>query len=87
MKTRLLKKIHKDHRFKVEHRFYVAGYPYSGWWYLEDMRVKKSVRHKRLKNVLNEYIKYKRLQCKFRLAIYSVLSAVLIIIAMALRHT
>lgn len=79
MKTKLLKRIRNEKRFLVEHRGYVGGYQYSGWWYCEDLKMKKTVRHKRLKNVLHWLVKVYEWQFGLKCFAYSFLSGLLFV--------
>lgn len=74
MKARLLKKIRSDKRLIIEKRYNTTGYTNSGWWYLTDLKIKKSVRHKRLRNILNEYVKLNQVQFIIHCFIYVFIS-------------
>ena len=55
MKTKLLKILRADKRFIIEHKYFQPGFQFSGWWYLTDTKLHKMVRHKQIKNIVNEY--------------------------------
>lgn len=82
MKTKLLKIIRRDKRFVIEHKYYRAGFPFSGWWYLTDTKLHRMVRHKRIKNIVYEYHQvYKfRIKTKWLLWIFGLFLLSLIII-------
>lgn len=72
MKARLLKKIRTDKRFDVYLGMNVDGFKHSGWWYCEDKLLKKKIKHKRLRNVLDWLCNIYRWQFYFKLIIWSI---------------